>query len=131
MKKSILIVISLIAVFFFAGTTQVTAQWSFVANWNDNGCSCGTIVSKDLRWEIRKISDNSLFASGNLDITSLSPPQTISGPETPIVDERYKICIKVYYYDLSVDPCCQGNECENTDSELLLTGNTTVTAIMY
>ena len=130
MKKSILIVISLIAVFFFAGTTQVSAQWSFIANWNDTYCSCGDIVSKDLRWEITKISDNSVFASGNLDITSLSPPQTISGPETPIVDERYKICIKVSYYDGSIDPCCQGEKCESTDSAILLAGTQIVTAIM-
>ncbi|MBL6944817.1 MAG: hypothetical protein ISR56_10690 [Bacteroidales bacterium] len=120
------------AVFFLAGTTSVTAQWSFDADWDDGDCSCGAIASKDLQWEIRKISDNSLFDSGNLDITSLSPPQTIEGNDTPEEDEQYKICIKVYYYDASVDPlCCQGDKCENTDTAGLLGGSVTVLATMY
>ncbi|MBC8319297.1 MAG: hypothetical protein H8E34_01105 [Bacteroidetes bacterium] len=132
MKKSILIVISLVAVFFFAGTTQLSAQWAFEAGWNDEECSCGTIVSKDLQWKITKISDNSTFASGSLDITSLTSTQTISGIDTPIIDERYEICIKVFYYDTSIDPlCCQGEQCEDTDTALLLAGTETVTAEMY
>jgi hypothetical protein len=132
MKKSILIVISLVAVFFFASTNQVMAQWSFEAGWEDEECSCGAIVSKNLQWEIIKISDNSIFASGSLDITLLSPTQIISGLGTPIIDERYKICIKVFYYDASIDPlCCQGEQCKLTDSALLLAGETTVTAEMY
>jgi len=113
MKKSILIVISLVAVFFFAGTTQVSAQCSFEARWVDTYCSCGTIVSKDLQWEVRKIDDNSLFDSGDLNITTLTSPQTIPVSGTPEIDERYEICIKVFYYDTSIDPlCCQGDECD-------------------
>ncbi len=132
MKKSLIIVISLVAIFFFTSTTEVMAQWSFEAQWNDVNCSCGVIVSKDLQWEIIKTSNNSVFASGSLDITLLSPPQTISGNETPKEDELYKICIKVYYYDASVvSLCCQGDKCEPTDSAGLLAGTVIVLAIMY
>ena len=132
MKKSLIIAISLVAVFFFASTNQVMAQWSFDTNWTDTQCSCGVIVSKDLQWKIIKVSDDSEFASGSLDITLLSPVQIISGNEVPEEDELYKICIKVYYYDDAsvVSLCCDGDKCDPTDSAGLLDGSVTVTAPM-
>jgi len=127
MKKSLLIVISLVAVFFFASTNQVIAQWSVDVHWIDDDCSCANITSKVLDWEIRKVSDNSLLASGSMDVTTVTPPQTLSDTDNVEADELYKVCAKVQYFEASIDPlCCQDSRCITIDSEKLINGGETV-----
>lgn len=123
MKKSILIVISLVAVFFFAGTTQVMAQWSADVYWFDNLCSCTNVTNKTLEWEIRIVSDNSLFASGTENVTSNATNyELISGSETVFLDTHYRVCARVSYYDASQQLCCTGYRCENVDGQGLIDG---------
>lgn len=123
MKKSILIVISLVAVFFFAGTTQVMAQWSADVYWFDNLCSCTNVTNKTLEWEIRIVSDNSLFASGTENVTSNATNyELISGLQTVSLDTHYRVCARVSYYNTSQQLCCTGYNCDNVDGQGLVDG---------
>jgi len=124
MKKSILIVISLVVVFFFAGTTQVMAQWSADVYWFDNLCSCTNVTNKTIEWEIRIVSDNSLFASGTENVTSNATNyEPISGTETVLIDTHYKVCARVSYYNVSQQLCCTGYNCAYPDGQALLDGD--------
>ena len=128
MKKSILIVISLMAVFFFVSTTQLSAQWCANVTWDDDDCNCNIVTSKTLEYEIRKTSDNSLIAEGERDVTNATQPYEISGNEPIYTDTGYKVCARVSYYDGSlVDPaCCTGFKCEPTDGQGLIDCDVTV-----
>ena len=121
MKKTLLIAISLVAVFFFASTTQVSAQWCATVTWNDANCSCGTITNKLLEWEIRYISDNSLVYSGNVDVTNEISPYSLSGNDHIYTDTGYKLIVRVSYYDSSINPlCCSGNGYDTGDGQQLI-----------
>ncbi len=127
MKKTLLIAISLVAVFFFAGSSEINAQitWSASVTIVDNSCSCATITSKVIEWEIRRVSDNLLISEGDEDITSASNPYLLQGDEEIIADTYYKICITVKYYDASIDPlCCSGLWCDVVDGQSLIDGLT-------
>jgi hypothetical protein len=126
MKKSLIIAISLVAVFFFASTTQVMAQWTVNVTWSDNNCSCTFITSKTVEWEIRKISDNSLISSGVKDVTNNSlNEEELTGIETIYDDTFYRVCVRVNYYTDAaiVTLCCTGTTCDaNVDGEELISG---------
>lgn len=133
MKKSILIVISLVAVFFFAGTTEVSAQWTVNVTWSDNNCNCNIITEKFVEWEIRKVSDNSLISDGERDVTNnILNEEELTGNDPIYDDTFYRVCVRVYYKDGSlVDPiCCAGTTCENVDGEELTSGDYTIGVLM-
>ncbi len=124
MKKSILIAISLVAVFFFAGITQVSAQCTFEVKWFDAECNCNIITSKTIEWEIRKAGNNQLICSGTEYVTSnTTNSEIITCYGTINTDTFYNVCAKVSYYDGSaIDPlCCSGDKCENgVDGQVLI-----------
>ncbi len=121
MKKSLIIVISLVAVFFFASTTEVKAQWCATVTWDAASCSCANITSKILDWEIRLTSDNSLVYSGDVDVTNESIPYSLSGNDIIYTDTGYKLIVRVSYYDASIDPlCCSGTDYGITDGQGLI-----------
>jgi hypothetical protein len=127
MKKSLIIVISLVAVFFFASTNQAMAQWSVDVYWVDTDCSCTFITSKTIEWEIRKISDNSLISSGVEDVTTnITNFEELTGSEIIYDDTFYRVCVRVNYYTDAaiVTLCCTGTTCDaNVDGENLLSGD--------
>ncbi len=127
MKKSLLIAISLVAVFFFASTTEVSAQWTVNVTWNDDNCSCSFITSKTVEWEIRKISDNSLISSGVTNVTNNTlNEEELTGSETIYEDTFYRVCVRVNYYtDSTIVPlCCTGTKCDsNVDGGDLIGGD--------
>ncbi len=121
MKKSLIIAISLVAVFFFASTTKVSAQWCATVIWYDANCSCANITSKILDWEIHLTSDNSLVYSGNVDITNESIPYSLSGNDIIYTDTGYKLIVRVSYYEAAIDPlCCSGTDYGITDGQGLI-----------
>ncbi len=131
MKKSILIIISLVAVFFFASTNQVMAQWSVDVNYTDNNCSCTNITSKTIEWEIRYVSNNSLYISGSKPFISNSSPYTLSENDEIVEDTQFYICVRINYFEAAVvEPCCTGYGCTTTDSDKLTNGYSSVTIIM-
>lgn len=126
MKKTLLIAISIV-VTFIAGISESEAQisWSATVNWNDNSCSCATITSKVIEWELRKVSDNSLIASGDIDVTNNSSnTQLISESDQIYTDTAYKLIAKVSYYEASAVPlCCFGSNYGITDGQGLIDGD--------
>jgi len=131
MKKSIIIAISLVAVFFLASTTEVSAQWTVNVSWSDLNCSCLSISSKTVEWEIRKISDNSLISSGVTDVTNnTNNVEVLTGTETVYDDTFYRVCVRVNYYTDAaiVHLCCTGTKCDsNVDGEDLIGGDYVIT----
>ncbi|NQU32868.1 MAG: hypothetical protein HQ521_06505 [Bacteroidetes bacterium] len=131
MKKTLLIAISLVAVFFFAGTTEVTAQWCADVEWADGSCSCGTITSKILDWEIRYVIGNALVYSGNVDITNETSPYHLEGNDLIRTDTGYKLIVKISYYDSSIDPlCCTGTGFDTADGQGLIDCDPYITITM-
>jgi len=121
MKKSLIIAISLVAVFLFASTTEVKAQWCATVTWSDANCSCANITSKILEWEIRYTSDNSLVYSGDVNVTNESVPYYLSGDDIIYKDTGYKLIVRVSYYEAAIDPlCCSGNGYYITDGQGLM-----------
>lgn len=131
MKKTLLIAFSLVAVFFFAGTKDACAQWSVTVNYSDANCSCATITSKTIEWEIRLVSDNSLYLSGSKAFDSIGTPYTLSEDDEIIESTQFYVCIRINYFDASiVEACCTGYGCTTTDSSGLVNGTASVIITM-
>ena len=128
MKKTLLIAFSLVAVFFFAGTTESKAQWSVDVNYDDLSCSCTNITSKTIYWEIRYLDDNSIYLSGSEPFTGTGGYYLLDGNDDIEADTQFIVCVRISYYEAAViEPCCTGYDCDEVvDSEDLENGDVEV-----
>jgi hypothetical protein len=102
-------------------------DYSVTVTWNDGGCNCGTIVSKELDIEVWDLysdyPDPTLIDyEYGIDITSVS---SYLYEETGNIiwncQDCYQVRIKVYYYD-GEGLCCYGANSETCDGEDLING---------
>lgn len=120
MKKTFLIGISLMAIIFFAATTQVNAQWSAKVTWDDAECSCSAVVlTKTVEWALFKYGTTTVVDQGavNLPYNALNEYTIQSSSVQLIPDARYTLCVRVFYKVPSeAVACCKGETCVDTDS---------------
>jgi len=120
MKKSIFLIIFLISGFFFLGTNDVTAQWCYKVQYEDELCDCGNISSKTVEYCIYDIViQDYIVACTTISLPS-GNPFTLSGDEDIIYDaqDRYIISARVSYYDTGL--CCTGWAAETIDGDELV-----------
>ncbi len=126
MKK--LIFLFALVGFFMLGMQSASAQtpvdYSFWVQWDDDDCSCGPILEKELSFEVKYIASGQTIDSGTIDVTSTSNPYEVldNGPIFTDCADCYQVYAKVRYRD-SEGWCCLGSSSTVCDGDDLIDGD--------